>query len=351
MLAGIAVAGYTLGGPLAGLLDGSNTGRLELGKVVVVNRSTAVRSVGGSFEQTDATVPQVDVTVRNRGSATAWIEQARITVFDAARLPICLYTGGGSGDQVPQSPPYRVTLPELPLTGRRVLHRPLHEEVLAGEAYRVLLAFQQSHDWLTDQLFAFRVELIAEAPRRILDVGSFVLAVPDPVSRSGHALPEDAELLRDPNATTNRLASTWCYRRNLAALRRVISHPGGRSAQVAALDRVQLAASWRRFADDRPPREAVEPLLHADVDEAPVLAAFAAAASGDRELAARTRARAAALLLARARENLEGRWSDPYSAVLEARQALALDPSSSPAKRMLWRAKAARQAQEERYAE
>lgn len=346
MLAGIAVAGYTLGGPLAGLFEAPAAGRLELGQVVVVNRATAIRSVGSSFEQTDDTAPQVDVTVRNSGSAPAWIQSARITVLDGARLPTCLYAGG-IGDRVPQSKPYRVTLPELPMVGERVLRRPLHEEVLAGEAYRVALAFQPRDNWLMNHLFAFRVELLTEAPRQVLDVGSFVLAVSDPVTRDGRALPENAEALRGPDATTDRLASTWCFRRNLAEMRRVLAHPGGRSAQTEALERMQLAANWQRFADDTPARAAAEPLLRAEVEEGPVLAAFAAAASGDRELVARTKARASARMLAVAREDLDGRYPNPYGAVLAVRQALALTPSSDPARRLLWRATAARQAQEE----
>lgn len=345
--------GYTLGtGALADLLDGPDTARLRLGEVVVVNGKSTFRSVDSSYEQSRDTAPQVDVTVRNTGSSTAWIRKARITVLDSARIPDCVYAGGAGG-QIPQSVPYRITLPELPLPSERVIRRSLHEEVGPGDAHRVLLIFQPK-SWVSpNQLFAIQIQLIAEPPRQVFDVGRFVLSVPDPISRAGYVLPEDPEVLGSGNLGDERLASTWCLRRNLDSVRRITALPGKRSPQTAALEHVRPAGNWRRYANDRPPADAVEPLFNADEDlvpEAPALAAFAAAASGNQALADATRARAADRLLATAREELRGPSRHPEGAIRAIRQALALVPSAE-AKSLLWRAEAAQQAVEEELAE
>ena len=215
----------------------------------------------------------------------------------------------------------------------------------AGEAYRVLLVFQPREWSELDRLYALRVELIAEQPDRALDMGRFVLAVPDPVARSGYMLPEDPEVLR--NSTSKRLASTWCFRRNLAAVKRLLSQPGARGAKTAALSHLQLAANWPDYADDRPARQVVEALLRSGVDEAPAIAAFAASEAGDRELEGSVRARGTAILLKEARKTLGERWGYIPNAIAGIRQALDLTPSSVTAKRMLWRAEGRLQAEEE----
>jgi hypothetical protein len=343
-LAVVVGTGFTLGKSVANHLRGGDVARLELGQTVVSNRTAGYGSAAGALEQSRDTTPRVDLTLRNSGSAPTWIAQARITIVDSALLRSCIY-GPSAGGQLPQSKPYRISLPDLPLAGERVIHWPLHEEVPAGAAYRVLLAFQPREWSEADRLYALRVELIAEHPSRVLEVGRFVLGVPGPVSRAGGILPEDAGTLRD--STSKRLASTWCFRRNLTAVRRVLSHRGDRTAQIAALSHAQLAGNWPDYADGRPPRQAVEPLLRSGVDEAPAIAAFAAAAAGDQALETSVRRRGVAMLLEEAREVLGERWGYAPTAIAEIHQALDLTPGSASAKRLLRRAEASQQAEEE----
>ena len=108
MVAGLAVAGYTLGGPVANIFGGGgDAAKLELGQTIVINRTSVYRSAGTGLEQSPQTAPQIDMTLRNSGSSPTWIAQARITIVDSAPLPDCIY-GPAGGGQIPTSKPYRI---------------------------------------------------------------------------------------------------------------------------------------------------------------------------------------------------------------------------------------------------
>jgi len=329
---------------LEGKLD-SGTARLEAGEIAVSNRTTDYRTGGTYLYQTRESAPTVEATVRNRGDETAWIEEAKVRVEDVARLTPCLF-GGGGGD-VPRTKPYRITLPEFLGVGNRVIRRSLHVEVEAGRAARPVLVFQ-TPDIFTEHLYAIRVELISGQSSAPIDLGRFVIGVPGPVSRYGALLPEDHRVLRESGATFDPLMSTWCYLDNLTAVRRLIAAPGRRSAQIAALDHMQIASNWRSYVDERPPRRVIGELLRSETTpEAPMFAVFAAERSHDSTLLGRVKQRVAALLTRRAREAL-----DDYAkgAVIDAERALSLEPSDA-ARKLLWRARSRLQAEEEKLTE
>jgi hypothetical protein len=325
--------------PLKGCSGGSDV-KLEVDEITVANRPPSNSTVNGSLQQTAATEPTVEATVRNLGGNTAWIEEARITVKDVAPLPNCVY--GGGGGEVPRTKPYRITLPGFPGVGRRTLRRELHVQVEPQRSARPVLAFQV-RDYPMTRLFAIHVALVAAPSGRILDLGDFVLGVPGPPSRAGSLLPEDETTLTSEGATRLRLVSTWCYRHNLAAVRRLTRYPGKRSPYLGALANIYLAPGWGRYVDDRPAREAVYPLLHSDVFEAPIFAVFAAESSGDPELEGKARRQAASLLLRRARDGL-----DEYGrgAAADAETALSL-VDSKQARTLLHQARIRMQAEEE----
>ncbi len=122
--------------------------------------------------------------------------------------------------------------------------------------------------------------------------------------------------------------STWCGRRNLAELDRLLRYPGKRSSSMAALTDFKPAGWWRSFIDRRPPRAAIEPLLRAPFGEGSVLAVFAAERTGDPARIEEARRRAAALLLEAAENALQSGYSyAAAAAVLDARYALLFQPS------------------------
>jgi hypothetical protein len=328
------------GPAITDLLDGDDV-RLEVSEVTVSNRAADYRLVGSTLRQTAETEPTVEATVRNLGKDTAWIEEARITVRDSARLSGCVY-GGGGGD-VARTKRYRITLPEYEGVGNEVVKRDLHVEVEAGRGVRPVLSFQ-SRDFLVAHLYAIHVELVAGPSGRLLNLGDFVIGVPEPVSRSGQALPENETLLTSESAKPYRVVSTWCYRHNLAAVRRLLAYDGERVARVRALEHLQPAPVWARYVDDRPARLAVWPLLRSTVVDAPMFAVFAAERSGEPVLEKKVRERAAALLERRARDQM-----DEYArgAVADAERLLSLQPSNE-GRRLLWEAKARLEAEEEK---
>jgi hypothetical protein len=176
-------------------------------------------------------------------------------------------------------------------------------------------------------LYALRVELVTDRGSTPVEVGRFVIGLQSPPYGGSPILPA-GESAPSVGAGSERLASTWCLRRNLAALKGLLSEPGKRSPTLASLLPFRLGSWWASFADPRPARAAVEPLLHSPIDEGPLLAVYAAEQTGNEELIARTRKRAALLLLHTAEERL----SSPYnqmaaSSSIPARQSLSLVPS------------------------
>ncbi|MDX6624294.1 MAG: hypothetical protein QOE75_2226 [Solirubrobacterales bacterium] len=306
------------------LVESADTGSIEISQVVLANGRFDMRLADdGGFEQTDASTPQIDVTVRNRGSETALLTQARVAIEDSARLPVCEYN---SGDVIPSSKDYAVALPILPTPKERLVVRPLHQEVGAGAVDRFRVLFKVDHPGQEEHIYALRVDLVTDQARDPVEVGRFVVGVPQPVTGNGRILPEGQFA---PSAYEDQvLASTWCMRRNLAAAERLLGRPGKRSQFLSALLPFQYADWWEEFADQRPAGAAVEPLLHAPIAEGPVLAVFAAEQTGDEALVERTREKAAQLMLLTAEEALLSPYDTAAAgATIAARQSLALSPS------------------------
>jgi len=348
-VAGIVGLGFVAAPVVEGLIEGSGSARLEVGEIAVANRPASYESGTGYRHQTRATSPRIEATVRNRGDETAWIDEARIVIEDSARLSTCLF--GGAGGDVARTAPYRITLPDYPEVGRRVIHRGLHIEVQPGRGVRPVLVFQIP-DALVSHLYAIRVELISTQNDVALGLGRFVLGVPEPVQRGGGMLPEsDSVLAGDATygANVDKLTSTWCFRSNLAAVRRVISSPGRRSPQVAALDHLQVASSWPSYVDRSPLPRAIEGLLRSSNGrQGPMYAVFAAERSSDPALVRDVSGRAAALMERRAREVLDEGYATS-AAVADAERAILLQ-STAARRKLLWRAKASLQAEEEQRA-
>lgn len=327
------------GDDLLGRADGGGQGRLVVEQAYPVNGREFSGLIDGDLVQTEESSPQIDVTLRNTGTAPILLTEARVTVEDSARLPTCL---SGSGGDVPSSRPIAVFLPALPIEDEMTVSVPLHKEVAGGQLERFPLLFGVD-DRLDDRLYALHVELIAEHPHHVVDTGRFVMGVPGPVNRAGNILPEDETVLEAldlPYQRRYRMSSVWCFRRNLAELARLIGRPGDRSPEIVALSTLQPAPGWKRYADAFPARSSVEPLIHKDLDrEALPLAAYAAEQTGDAGFAARTRERVATLLLKRARQELDK--EDGYAgwAVDDIRTSLRL-VQSPEATALLGRAEA-----------
>jgi hypothetical protein len=337
---GILVGGYTLAPVVVGFFADEKPVEVELAEITVSNP----RVQYGGDGPTPETEPAVTATVRNRGKATAWIDEARITVLDGTRVPTCFTQGGGP--DVPHSKPYRVTMPEFPNAEKRVIRRPLHVAVQPGHGARPLLKFQKRSIAATD-LYAINVSYVVDPGEEILDAGRFVIGVPGPPDRGGYVLPEDetaltAEEFRE--GSEGSPTTSWCLRHNLEGVRRLAAEPGRRSVEVAALSHVRPAPAWSEVIDRESPREAVETLLSSEGPDAPMYAVEAAAATGDKTYEEKVRKRAVATLLKLGNEDLSDSGSISVGA---AERALSLERSSAGSE-LLTEAKVAATAQEER---
>lgn len=325
------------GSAIQDFFDGDDV-RLEPDEIVVANPPADYMTVSGELRQRPEAEPRIEATIRNLGEDTAWIEEARIEVVDSVELTQCVYGGGGD---VARTKPYPIILPRYAGVGRRVITRDLHVEIEPGSSARPVLAFQ-AEDFTNSYMYAIQVQLVAAPSHRLLDLGRFVIGVPGPLDRAGFMLPEVQEILDESDLYP--LVSTWCFRHNIAAVKRLLSQPGMRSSRLRALERIYPAGGWRRYADDRTPREAARLLLrHRVIVEAPLFAVFAAEMSGDQLLAKEIRRRAAARLTRRAREGLDS-WAG--GAVADLERALTLAPTAAR-RRLLDKARVRRQAEEE----
>jgi hypothetical protein len=305
------------------LLKTAGDSQIEVRQVVVVNGRGGSRLVDGGFLQTEGSTPQLDITARNTGENPVLLTAARISVEDSARLAVCEYH---TGDAVSASRKYAISLPLLPLPGQTVTN-PLHQEISPGEVDRFKLLFRVPDNSEANYVYALRVALVGEDSSHEIPVGNFVIGVPESVNRGGRILPEGPQPFAVLDAE-ERLMSTWCARHNLDSLSRLLSHPGQRSPSMAALADLRLADWWPAFADRRPPRQAVEPLLRFPFGDGAVLAVFAAQRSGNPGLIEKTRREAAALLLASAEDSLQSRYGYAVPcAILNARYSLLFSPS------------------------
>ena len=306
------------------LIAKSDDGSIEISQVVLVNGKFDSRFVDNGLIQTDASTPQIDITVRNSGKEPVLLTQGRVTIEDSERLARCEYH---TGDIVASSKDYALELPEMPTPKESIVVRPLHQEVQPGAVDRFRILFKVGHPGLNNYLYALRVGLVTDQASDPVEVGHFLIGLPAPPTGESPILPGGR--LVPGGYESEHLASTWCLRRNLAAVKRLLAAPAKRSPTLASLLPFHFAGWWASFADPRSASAAVEPLLQAPVSEGPLFAAFAAERTGNRQLAARTRKRAAELLLLAAEEAL----SSPYNgmagaATIPARQSLSLSPSA-----------------------
>jgi hypothetical protein len=249
--------------------------------------------IGNTSRWAISKMPQIDFTIRNEGGGRIPLGRVRIEVVDSARITPCLPPQGGEG-AIPVAESFFVDLPLLPVPGEQVVYRQLHYEVPSWRAARFKLYFR-SLEGAGDDLFAIHVSLTGPRADQKLDIGRFVLSLPGAVPRQDAFLPESTESLK--LADDSLLPTTWCFRRNLAVVRRFLSIPGARSPAMKALSLVHMPPGWDRLADPRPPRLVVEPLLQSgDFFLGPVLAEFAARRTGDPKLLAATQKREARLL-------------------------------------------------------
>ena len=307
------------------LIANSAHGSVEVSQVVLANGKGDTRLVDGALAQTDASTPQIDSTVRNPGKELALLTQARITIEDSERLAMCAYN---IGDMIPSSKDYALELPVMPTPRERVVVRPLHQEVQPGAVDRFRILFKVENPGLNNYLYALRVELVTDRGPTPVEVGRFVIGLQSPPYGGSPILP-GGETGPNVSGGSERLASTWCLRRNLAAVKRLLGEPGKRSPTLAGLLPFRFGSWWSSFADPRPASAAVEALLHSPVNEAPLLAVFAAEQTGDDQLVARTRKRAAQLLLLTAEEMLSSPFNQMAgSSTIPARQSLSLSPSA-----------------------
>jgi hypothetical protein len=339
---GIVLAGFFLWPKIENVISGDDDVRLEIAEPIVNNPPAQFSTLSGEIQQRPETEPTVAATVRNRGEDTAWIEEARIRLVAGARLNVC-YTQGGSGD-VPTSKRYQVMLPQYPAAEPRVYRRDLHVEVQPGHGVRPVLSFSKD-SFDAPNLYALEVEFIADPGDRVLKAGRFVIGVPEPPSRSGYTLPESDSALGVARGQLPRpnLIVAACFRHNLEQMQRLTAEPGKRSAEVAALTHLRPAATWDEFADDRPARQVVAELLEQGDRDGALYAVEIAELEGGAEFAAAVRNRAVAQLLRLGREEMD---SYARAAIWDAEGALSIGPSAE-ASNLLWKAKAARRAEEE----
>ncbi|HEU4943812.1 MAG TPA: hypothetical protein VFT10_01480, partial [Solirubrobacterales bacterium] len=221
----------------------------------------------------------------------------------------------------------------------------LNQSVPPGGSGSVNLYLRTLEAESVSHLYALRLTLLTEDTANPVDVGRYVIGLPGPVSRFGSILPEDRtsiEALYDFDST---LESTWCYRRNMAEVSRLLAEPGMRSPAMKALESVQLAPNWPTYADPRPAHAAARALLEVPLSflDAPSLAVFAAERTGDARFQSEIEERAVASLLRLAEEDDDLR---PRQAIFAARAALGFE--DSPAGReILARAEARLREQED----
>jgi hypothetical protein len=302
--------------------------------------------IGISSHWIRATLPQIDFTVRNEGAGRIPLSRIRIEVTDSTRLTSCLLPQGGEGG-IPVAEAFTVSLPLLPAASEKVVYRNLHQEVLPQRASQFKLYLRSLEGEFGDNLFAIDVSLLGTEAGETLHVGRFVLSLPGALSWESGFFPTSAQAFEDASRMHSLLPTTWCYRRNLAMVRRFLSLPGKRSPAMQALSPTELPGDWEAMADQRPAAAAVGPLLHSgDFFLGPILALFAAERADDPSLLAGTRSRAVAVL----RHSIESSLEEdpvlaPTDAVVDARLLKQLAPSDE-ATLLLQRSEAALSASE-----
>lgn len=306
----------------------------------VVDRETERGLISLRSEPTPSTAPQVDLYIRNEGDGSASLGQVEVTIQHAVQLDSCIPPQGGGPALPPIVRPYYINLPISPLPGERHITRSLDQTVEAEGAVPVHLIFRTLEDEQLDQVYLLKLRLVPDdgAP---IDLGRFLLSLPGAINRTGAWLPEDARSLENLRTFHDRLASTWCYRRNVAIVHELLPLDARSSAPMKALSAARPAPSWASFADPLPARAAAVRLLKSihRSDQAPTLAVYAAERAGDRTFEASIRRRAAGIDLEQAEELLEDEGDAVKTGLFRLREALAIEPSAE-AEELLPRAEA-----------
>jgi hypothetical protein len=291
----------------------------------LVNRQPEYGNVGRHRIPTRATATQVDLYVRNEGDGAVELDKVKIEVTDAAVLESCIPPQGGGPEEAPFELSYFVNIPVQPLPQERTIYRTLHQRVAPHSSGSVNLYLRTLESETIEQLYALKVTLLTGNGVESVDAGRYVVGLPGPISRYGSILPEDQEAIENLYSFDSQLESTWCYRRNMAAIGRLLGQPGMRSPAMKAVDLTQTASNWSAYVDRRPPRAAAEALLEPPgFVDSPSLAVFAAERTGDLRFEHGIEERAVATLLAAAEEHLV---VNPRLTIREARAALGFDDS------------------------
>lgn len=291
----------------------------------IVDRQTEMGLVGGHGVPTRSSAPQVDVWIRNEGSKAVELESAQVDVTAGAQLLPCRSPQGGGPEEAQFERSYFINLPFSPSGEASVPSRPLHQSIAPGGAGEVKLYFRTLEWEALEELYGLRVRLRTTGDPQPVEVGRFVVSLPGSVVRDGAFLPEDRAVLEEAARFDERLESTWCYRRNMALLKRFESLPGRRSDAMKELPSWLPASNWDAFADPAPARRAaVEMLRPETLLGAPILAVFAARTTGDRQFVQRIRKRAIVALLHEAGRSLHPAPGVPRRAIFDASAAIAL---------------------------
>ena len=250
---------------------------------------------------------------------------ARVEVLAHAALPECAGQGGGGG-AVPVSGAYTVELP--PATRGEVARvtRPLHQQVAPDGADRITLHFAAllgGADLSESALYQLRVQIVT-SERRPLDVGRFLIAAPGAIERSGATLPESDALLTGPTVNDRLpLTWTWCYRRNLTELRRMMGCP---AVAPATWPRSPASSGGELAQRDGPHARARGGGAHAWRPRLNPLEAVFAAASTHAPVTHSVRMQAAARLLESAQRALAAGGISPAIATRERRSSCSPRP-------------------------
>lgn len=308
---------------------------------VLTNGEAQRAELGMRMNWVRSTMPQVDFTVRNEGDSRVVLGRARIDVLASDRIVTCEPPQGAEGG-IPVAESIFVNLPLLPLLDERVVYHPLHREIPPHHTTRIKLYFRSLDSEFADDLFALDVSLLGTEPGQQEKIGRYVIGVPSAIPRYSSVVPESVKSLRTAASLHALLPSTWCFRRNLATVRRYLAMQGRRSPSMHALTYVHPPRGWSQMADQRSAAEAAKPLLHAgDFFLGPALAVFAAERSGSKPLLATVRREAIAELHRSIERDLAGEPPVlPRSAVVDARTLLTLTDSDQ-ARSMLSRSEAA----------
>ena len=258
--------------PLAvGLLTGVLTTQINLGidaltgtdpaaklaarETIVLNPSlTAVdRSLGpwpdpaeGDFarfmrKRVERLAPRVEIVLYNSGDRTAILNRMRFTVREQLHLPTCYLQG-----DLLVAEAYDITLRRRMRVGQAVSSRPLRRKLAPDEPERLefrfrLPPFDHPLDYRDDNyLYRLDVAVIHDDVAGPVNVGTVVVSLPSGPTEDQIWTRADERHLQLPSVSVPTEAVA-CMKANSDRLRRFLTGPGKRSAQLRLLGR-RLAA-------------------------------------------------------------------------------------------------------------